>query len=221
MTTLRMVVFLLWAPLVLFLSSGRLDWIMGWTYSGLYAGSWTILLVAIHRQSPDLVNERFAYHKDAKTWDKVLMPAVAFYAPASIWIVAGLGERFGWPPAFSVGTQIAGVVIFLVGKAVCLWAMTSNKYFSSVVRIQHDRGHVVASSGPYRFVRHPGYVGIILYTMASPFILNSLWAIVPAVIAAGITVLRTSLEDRALKDELGGYEAYADRVQYRLWPGLW
>ena len=99
--------------------------------------------------------------------------------------------------------------------------MRSNKFFSSVVRIQKDRGHVVVTSGPYRFVRHPGYTGMSAFTLATPLILNSQWAFVPAVVTAAITGLRTVLEDRTLNHELEGYADYARRVKYRLAPPIW
>jgi protein-S-isoprenylcysteine O-methyltransferase Ste14 len=116
---------------------------------------------------------------------------------------------------------ILGVGIAVLSAALIAWAMRSNKFFSSVVRIQKDRGHVVVSSGPYRFVRHPGYTGISAFTLATPLILNSLWAFVPAVLTAAVSGLRTFLEDRTLHNELEGYPDYARKVRYRLVPGIW
>jgi len=221
MVTLRIAVFVLWAPVVLFLSSGRIDWLIGWIYTGLYTGSILVGMAVIARKAPGLIVERATRHENTKRWDNVLMPIVGFAAPGSIWLVAGLGWRFGWLSAFSPATQMVGVVILVIGIALQFWSMTSNKFFSSVVRIQHDRAQVVISDGPYSYVRHPGYVGFIVVYLATPFVLGSPWALIPAVIASGITVLRTWLEDRTLTDELSGYHEYAHRIRYRLVPGLW
>ena len=118
-------------------------------------------------------------------------------------------------------TFAAGVAVAVLAAALIAWAMRSNKFFSSVVRIQKDRGHVVIASGPYRFIRHPGYTGMAAFTLVTPLILNSRWAFVPAVITAAMTVLRTVLEDRTLHNELDGYADYARRVKYRLVPAIW
>jgi protein-S-isoprenylcysteine O-methyltransferase Ste14 len=99
--------------------------------------------------------------------------------------------------------------------------MVSNKFFSTSVRIQMERDHTVASGGPYRYVRHPGYVGYIVSGFAAPLALGSLWALIPAAITLCLLVVRTALEDRTLQDELDGYREYAARVRYRLLPGVW
>jgi protein-S-isoprenylcysteine O-methyltransferase Ste14 len=99
--------------------------------------------------------------------------------------------------------------------------MLTNAFFSCTVRIQEERGHVVVSEGPYRYVRHPGYVGFIVSGLVTPIVLDSLWALVPAALAASLLVFRTSLEDSTLRKELSGYDEYAGRVRYRLLPGVW
>jgi protein-S-isoprenylcysteine O-methyltransferase Ste14 len=97
----------------------------------------------------------------------------------------------------------------------------TNRFFSSVVRIQKDRGHAVVDSGPYEFIRHPGYSGAILYYIALPLALGSFWGLIPAGLTVITTIIRTALEDRMLQNELEGYIGYAKRVRYRLLPGLW
>jgi len=109
----------------------------------------------------------------------------------------------------------------VLAAALIAWAMRSNRFFSSVVRIQKDRGHTVVTAGPYGFIRHPGYTGIAAFTLATPLILNSRWAFVPAIATAAMSVLRTLLEDRTLHNELDGYADYARRVKYRLVPAIW
>jgi protein-S-isoprenylcysteine O-methyltransferase Ste14 len=110
---------------------------------------------------------------------------------------------------------------FVLGLALFSWAMFSNTFFSSAVRIQQERGHAVCNTGPYRFVRHPGYVGAILQSLVMPLMLNSLWAFIPAGLAVLLMVVRTALEDKTLQEELQGYTEYAHRVRYRLLPGVW
>ena len=116
---------------------------------------------------------------------------------------------------------MAGLVVFVLGMGLMTWAMIVNNFFSLVVRIQKDRGHTVVSSGPYAYVRHPGYIGGILFQLATPVMLGTLWALVPAGLAACLIVIRTVLEDKTLQAELDGYKDYAARVRYRLLPGVW
>jgi protein-S-isoprenylcysteine O-methyltransferase Ste14 len=104
---------------------------------------------------------------------------------------------------------------------MALWAMATNQFFSGVVRIQEERGHVVVSHGPYALVRHPGYVGVILAMVGAPLMLGSVWALIPAAATVGVIVIRTAHEDLTLTRDLAGYETYAQRVRYRLLPGIW
>jgi protein-S-isoprenylcysteine O-methyltransferase Ste14 len=99
--------------------------------------------------------------------------------------------------------------------------MVSNAFFAEGVRIQEERGHTVATGGPYRYVRHPGYVGAIAAGLSTPFLLGSPWALIPAGISATLYVVRTALEDRTLREELPGYAEYAEQTGYRLLPGVW
>jgi protein-S-isoprenylcysteine O-methyltransferase Ste14 len=146
---------------------------------------------------------------------------VALYGPLLIWIVAGLDERYGWSPQISLWLQVVAIIVAVLGSALATWAMLSNTFFSGTVRIQKERGHTVASGGPYRYVRHPGYVAGILFDVATPLILGSLWALVPAGLTVCAFVVRTALEDRTLQEELAGYREYAQQVRYRLLPGVW
>jgi protein-S-isoprenylcysteine O-methyltransferase Ste14 len=139
----------------------------------------------------------------------------------AVYIVAGLDVRFGWTTGFSTELQIAGVIVTIVGYAVVVWATASNAFFSLIVRIQEERGHSVATGGPYRFVRHPAYVGSILAYLATPIMLGSWWAILLGGLSALLLIVRTTLEDKTLEVELDGYKEYAARVRYRLLPGVW
>jgi protein-S-isoprenylcysteine O-methyltransferase Ste14 len=108
-----------------------------------------------------------------------------------------------------------------LGYVLSSWALLENRFFSGVVRIQKDRGHQVVSTGPYGFVRHPGYAGALLAYLVTPVLLDSTWAFIPAVLMAGVVILRTALEDRTLQEELPGYKDYARKTRYRLLPGIW
>lgn len=99
--------------------------------------------------------------------------------------------------------------------------MNSNPYFYATVRVQEERGHQTITSGPYQYVRHPGYVGAILWIISAPLVLGSWWALIPGGLTAALLIVRTALEDRSLQAELTGYAEYAGRVRYRLLPGVW
>jgi protein-S-isoprenylcysteine O-methyltransferase Ste14 len=113
------------------------------------------------------------------------------------------------------------MVVMALGYALFLWAMASNAFFAEGVRIQRERGHTVTAGGPYRYVRHPGYVGAILSQAATPFLLGSAWALIPTAASAALYVARTYLEDKTLREELPGYKEYAQQIRYRLLPGVW
>lgn len=138
------------------------------------------------------------------------------------YIIACLDVRNGWSPVILLGWQVAALVVCFLGYDVLLlWSMIVNAFFTAIIRIQTERGHHVVSSGPYRFVRHPGYLGTILFDIFSPLLLGSLWALIPSVAAGLVLVVRTSLEDKTLQNELPGYREYASRTRYRLIPGIW
>lgn len=201
----------------LLFGSGRLGWTPAWVYLGLYAAMIVFTRLLVH--DPELFAERAQMGKDAKRWDKVLS---TFFGVAglAVLLVAGLDARYALSP-LPPGALLAGVVLFTAGFALASWAMASNRFFSSFVRIQTDRGHTVATRGPYQFVRHPGYVGFTVSVVGSALLLRSGWALAPAALTALILIVRTVLEDRTLLAELPGYREYAQRVRYRLLPFVW
>ena len=201
----------------LFLTSGRLDWIMAWAYLGLYVGMIVATGLVIER---DLVAERARIGQGTKDWDRVLGSLSIFLVTPGALIVAGLDKRFGWSQ-LAPAVQIIAVGFVILGSALSVWAMASNKFFSGTVRIQKDRGHTVVSAGPYGFVRHPGYLAWCISAPAIPLMLGSLWGLIPSLLGMCALVIRTGLEDRTLREELPGYQDYARRVRYRLLPGLW
>lgn len=205
---------------VLFLSAGRLDWIAAWVFIGLYVLAILTAGVWVMRHNPDLVNERGRVAENTKSWDKVI-GVIYMIAMLAMFIVAGLDAgRFGWS-VMPFAVQVMGVIGFIGSMAIIYWVMLSNPFLSGVVRIQDDRGHKTVTTGPYRLVRHPMYVGMMIFFVAIPLILGSTWALIPSLVMIVAFVVRTALEDRTLQKELPGYAEYAQRVRYRLVPGVW
>jgi protein-S-isoprenylcysteine O-methyltransferase Ste14 len=208
---------------IIFLSAGTLDWVWGWVLVGLlfvFLIAHPLLLVPIN---PELLVERGRGLGDegVKTWDRWIAGFAAGVMPLSSWIVAGLDVRFGWTGSVPLAYHLCGLFGSIAGYGLFLWAMISNAYFAEGVRIQEERGHTVATEGPYRYVRHPGYSGAILSQLSTPFLLGSFWAMIPSVASAGFYILRTYLEDATLTEELPGYLEYTQVTRFRLLPGIW
>lgn len=202
---------------ILFVSSGDLGWVWAWLYLGVGLG---VLIMNVRILPAELIAERGQPRDNVKRWDKVLT-SIAGLPMLAVPIVAGLDRRYEWSPQLIPALHLVGLALYALGQGLFSWAMASNRYFSTAVRIQMERGHAVATGGPYRFIRHPGYVGYSVSTLAMSLALGSLWALIPAGLMACLLVLRTSLEDRTLRDELPGYKEYSERVRYRLLPGVW
>lgn len=205
---------------MLLLSSGHLTWVWAWIFIGLNLIVILISAPFMFSRNPETIAER-GQEGDMKGWDKIVGGLWGLIYFILLLLVAGLDERFGWTGSIPLWIHIAGCFAFLLGGAFFSWAMISNAYFSTVVRIQEDRGHTVCDTGPYRFVRHPGYVGAILQSFALPLMLGSFWSLIPGGIAGVLMVIRTALEDRTLREELDGYRDYTRQTHYRLLPGIW
>ena len=201
----------------LFGSAGRLDWSNAWVLLGLSLIAGLAFTVG---RNPELAAERRNV-KAGKSWDKVLVGVTVLVGPMAVWITAGMDHRFHWSNGMSSLAFTAGVAAAVLAAALITWAMRSNRFFSSVVRIQKDRGHTVVDGGPYRFIRHPGYAGMSVFTLVTPLILGSYWALAPAAATVSVIVIRTIMEDFTLHSELDGYSDYARRVRYRLLPAVW
>ncbi len=205
----------------LFGAAGTFRWPEAWAFLAV-----TVLLTAAYvtvvvRMHPDLVQERVAPPADAKRWDRPLVTVISVVGPLVIAVVAGLDRRFGWSAPVPRAVEAAALAVLAGAGAFTCVAMAANRFFSSVVRIQRERGHAVVQSGPYRLVRHPGYAGSVVHMIATPFALGAPWALAPVLALLALTVLRTRLEDETLQRELDGYRQYASRVRYRLLPGIW
>ncbi len=203
---------------ILFLSSGKIDWWMAWAY---LAAMLLIMIANAIVMDPSLLVERSKLQEGTKQWDIALSSFVAIWGPLSIWIVAGLDVRLDWSQISMLSFQIAALVVFILGSLMATWAMKANRFFSSTVRIQKDRNHQVAIGGPYRYVRHPGYLGGIIAMLMTPLSLGSWIGLIPSVLVITGYILRTSLEDKVLLEELEGYKDYARKVPYRLLPMIW
>lgn len=201
----------------LFISAGRIDWVWAWAYLG---GGVATLIVNAFVMPRELIAERAQPKENVKGWDKVIT-LLTLLPTLGLLITAGLDERFDWSDSFNSLVQLGALAIMMLGQGLVTWAMTANKFFSTAVRIQTDRGHRVATAGPYHYVRHPGYVGFMIVNLVTPLVLGSWWALICAALIIGLFIARTALEDRMLQDELEGYKEYATQVRYRLLPGVW
>jgi len=209
-------------PFIPLILSGNWGWWEAWVNVIIIIGGFVVSRLMVNRRHPDLIAERarFLQHEDAKPWDKALAPLVAI-GYVLVLAAAGLDERSGLADTFSLPVRLGSLAVILASYALTTWALVENRFFSGMVRIQTERGHTVVSNGPYRWLRHPGYAGGLLTYLATPFLLDSLWAILPAVLLSTVLVVRTALEDRTLQAELPGYADYARRVRWRLLPGVW
>lgn len=203
--------------LLMFVPAGSVSWFYAWLYLGLYM---LVTLVALMLMPLELVAERGSPKANVEKWDRALTPFMGAFS-FGMYLTAGLDFRWSWSPSVPTALHLCGVGVFALGLSVVVWAMLVNRFFSTEVRIQSERGHTVCTTGPYAHVRHPGYLGMALYTLATPWFLGSLWAMIPALVVAALFVVRTRFEDETLLEKLPGYRAYAARIKFRLIPWVW
>jgi protein-S-isoprenylcysteine O-methyltransferase Ste14 len=204
---------------ILMVSAGRWDWAAGWGLTAIYA-VWVVgtarLIMPLH---PELLAER-ATRRPERGWDKVILGLVGLLTMGA-YVVAGLDVRNGWGPDMADPLQWLGGALAMGGYFLVVFSMRVNAFFSTVSRIQTERGQSVATGGAYKVVRHPGYVGAAAFALGAPLVLGSWVAFPLGVLTALLFVLRTGLEDRMLQEELPGYREYAAAVRWRLVPGIW
>lgn len=209
-------------PLLPILISGDWAWLEAWIYALISAVGFVISRGLAAKRHPDILEERARSMEleDVKSWDRILAPVVAL-GGLVILVVAGLDHLFNWTSPFPLAVKLLAIIIIILGYILGSWALLENRFFSGVVRIQKDRGQYVVSSGPYRFMRHPGYAGALWAHVATPLLLDSVWAFIPAFLLVCVLVLRTALEDKTLQAELPGYREFTQKTRYRLFPGIW
>ena len=205
---------------LIFVAAGTIHWPKLWFFLGFYVTTTSAFMIWLKKHDPGLLKERMTVKKDIKKWDKTIIrvyTALLFL----MFLLAPLDAvRFRWsgvPPPLQ-WCAFAGIIVSWI---IVFWAFRENAFLSGFVRIQTDRGHTVCTTGPYRFVRHPMYLAVILAVLCLPLFLGSLYSLIPAALVAALFVLRASLEDQTLKEELPGYDEYAEKVRWKLLPKVW
>ncbi len=217
---LQLIALVLIQAVLLFVSAGTLGWAAGWWYIGLYVLMLAAASFIMIPNRREVIEERSKGAQGGKRWDHWLTQLMII-PTLGLLVLAGLDQRWSWTPPLPTWVRLSGGVLFLLGYALVLWAMYANKFFSQVVRIQSERGHVAVTSGPYQIVRHPGYLGMTTSMLGAVLLLDSPYGLVCFLLYLVLIILRTRLEDRTLLAELPGYPEFAARTKSRLVPGLW
>ncbi len=202
-------------------SAGTVAWFQAWLYMVIQFFFWTVTAIWLKKHNPQLLKDRMAFLKPtAKGWDKVvLVTSTIVFFPYLL--LPGLDAvRYRCSPVPPV-IAVLGFVGVIVSLLLIFWVMRVNTYLSRFVEVQRERGHKVITSGPYQYVRHPMYVGVIILLYSIPVALGSLWTLIPASVMSFLFVIRTHFEDKMLHEELEGYPSYSTKVKYRLLPGIW
>jgi len=203
---------------LVFLLTSHLEWTLGWIYLRCFFTVATINWVCVLRWNPVLIARRMGFRKGTKSWDLVWL---VLWTPVLIAVYVVAITESGWVSMTPGAAWVLGLLMFITGWFILTWSQVVNPFLEKTVRIQIDHGHRVIEGGPYAHVRHPFYVGIVLYLSSTPLMLMSNWAFIPAILASVGLVIRAILEDRTLYRELPGYADYTTRVRSRLIPGVW
>ena len=213
----QVILTLLLQGFLLFISAGTLRWNWAWL---LLVTEIIILLFNFLALPREVIKERGGEKKNVKEWDKILI-GLSIIPSLGVYIISGLDYRFSWSPYLTSIIHIISLIILLLASILFTWSMVSNRFFSTMVRIQEERGHTITVEGPYKYVRHPGYIGYILMILATPVALGSLYALIASLSVMIIFIARTLMEDKTLLGELDGYEEYSRKVKYKLIPFVW
>jgi protein-S-isoprenylcysteine O-methyltransferase Ste14 len=213
---------LVWPALQLWLS-GDWRWIQGWIFGG-----WLVLLSAsaiawLYRRDPALLAERY---RRPGTGGQSRADAIIVYGLVVgfiLWIAVPPldARRFGWTPPFPIWVEVVGGALLAGAAFFFLRAFADNTFLSPLVRIQSERKQQVVSTGVYGFVRHPMYLGATLMFVGGPLLLGSAWGLLVGAALVLLLMFRIVGEEKLLARELEGYEAYREKVRYRLFPGIW
>ncbi len=205
---------------IIFISAGRIDYWQGLIYViiGLIM---CLLNYTVLRIDSELLTERSKPGEGTKKWDKTIL-GLSFLVTISMYITAGLDSgRYHWSPDFHWSICLLGISLTILGQLLFLIAQKQNKFFSSTVRIQTNRDHIVCETGLYKIVRHPAYLGSIIQSLGFPLLFGSLWSIIPVCLSIILLITRTNLEDKTLKNELKGYLEYSNKTRYKIIPYVW
>ena len=219
---IQLLVVVLLIPFLPLLITRRWDWREAWIYAVLVIPAFGVSRWLASRRHPDLLRERagFMQHMNTQPWDLVLA-RLAGVGSGLLPVAAGLEHLLSTPGSFSLWIKVLALLTIIAGYSLATYALMENRFFSGVVRLQTERGHHPVTGGPYRWVRHPGYVSSLMTFFSIPFRMDSWWTFLPTFLLAAVLVLRTSLEDCFLQENLPGYADYAARVRFRLLPGVW
>jgi protein-S-isoprenylcysteine O-methyltransferase Ste14 len=205
---------------ILFVSAGRIGYWQGLVYVAIGL-IMLILNYTVLRIDPELLKERSKPGEGTKKWDKKIL-GLSFLVTISMYSIAGLDSgRFHWSPNFHWSMVLLGIILTASGQLLFLVAQKQNRFFSSTVRIQTDREHIVCKTGLYRIVRHPAYLGSIVQSAGFPLLFCSLWSAIPICLSVILLLTRTNLEDKTLRNELKGYPEYCEKTRYKIIPYVW
>jgi protein-S-isoprenylcysteine O-methyltransferase Ste14 len=217
---IRTVAALVILPALFFVPAGTLNWPEAWAFIILYLVVVFGILIWLKKNDPGLLKERMRTKKEAKRWDKYIILAYTLLLMIMPMVIGVDAVRFRWSRV-PLALKALGFIGFIPAAALSFWAIRENTYLSDMVVIQDDRGHKVCTTGPYRYARHPMYLGVIFLFLCLPVALGSFYGFIPGIIIVILFLIRTSLEDQTLQKELPGYQEYAKKVRYKLMPGVW
>jgi protein-S-isoprenylcysteine O-methyltransferase Ste14 len=206
---------------LLFASAGTLDWPAAWVFLVVSAIIGPACGLWLAKTDPALLAERLrpTFQADQPAADKKFM--LAFAVATLIWLVAIGLDRRAQASDVPLVLHVLGLAMYLLSTALIMWVFRANSFAAPVVKVQAERHHRVISTGPYAFVRHPMYSGVMLFFVGVPLLLGSWWGLAIAPVFVVLFAIRAGIEEHALVEGLPDYADYAARVRYRLVPGLW
>lgn len=209
------------SAIIFFLCSGSISVLRGWIYYILVISGAIINNYILLKYNPEVLNSRGEEGSNTKVWDKKIL---GIYFLVHIFIISSISGldvvRYEWSKLSNV-YMLLGILLYTISLFICTWAMVINKHFEGTVRVQTEKNHMVISEGPYKYIRHPGNLGMFLASFIQPLIIGSIYAFIPSIFAAIMVVIRTQMEDEMLQKELEGYKEYSQKVNFKLIPKIW